>query len=128
MEGLTAFLAGPAAGHSLDYDLVGDLKGDRAVDVDARGLQSLGLGDGAGHTVEDIPVDAVGLSKALVYDADDNIVGNEPAAVHICLSLKPDGSAVFHGRPKDVSGGNGGDREHFAQDLCLSTFTCAGGA
>ena len=128
MEGLAAILAGPASGHTVDYRLVRYLDGQRTVDVDTCLLERFGLGDGSRHTVEDIAVFAVGLGEALVDDTDDDIVGNELAAFHICLSLQTDRRAVFHGRTEDVAGRNGGDREHTAQYLSLSTFTGAGSA
>ena len=128
MERLAAILAGPASGHALDYRLVRYLDRQRAVDIDTCLLKRFGLRDGSGHTVEDIAVFAVGLGKALVNDADNDIVGNELAAFHIRLSLQTYGRAVFHGSTEDIAGRNGGDREHAAQYLSLSTFTCAGSA
>ena len=85
VEGLAAFLAGPAAGHTLDDDIVGYLNGQGAVNVDARLLQSFCLGNGAGHTVENVTVCTVGLGQTLVNDTDDDIVGDELAALDIFL-------------------------------------------
>ena len=128
MEGLAAVLAGPAAGHTLDYDLVRYLDGQGAVDVDARIFKSLRLGDRAGYTVEDVSAGAVRLGETLVDYSDDDLIGNELAAFHICLGFESHGRAVFHGSTEDIAGGNGGDIKHFAQDLCLSALACAGGA
>lgn len=95
VERLAAILAGPASGHALDYRLVRYLDRQRAVDIDTCLLKRFGLRDGSGHTVEDIAVFAVGLGKALVDDADNDIVGNELAAFHIRLSLQTYGVPFF---------------------------------
>ena len=97
-------LQAAASGHALDYRLVRYLDRQRAVDIDTCLLKRLGLRDGSGHTVEDIAVFAVGLGKALVNDADNDIVGNELAAFHIRLSPQTYGRTVFHGSAEDIAG------------------------
>ena len=128
MVGGPAVDAGPAAGHSPLNLLVGDLNGDHRIELDTGLLQGLSLGDGAGHPVQDIALLAVGLGQPLGDDADDDVVRDQLAGVHILLGLQAHGGAVGHGGAEDVAGGNGGDVQLLADDLRLSAFTGARGA
>lgn len=58
------------------------------VKLDPMCLQGFGLGDGTGHTVQDITAGAVGLGQPLLNDADDDLVGNQLAGIHIGLGLQ----------------------------------------
>ena len=69
-----------------------------------------------------------GLSQALGHDADDDLVGDQLARVHIGLGLQPDGRAVLDGGAEDVAGGDGGDAQLGTEDLSLGAFAGAGGA
>jgi len=51
VEGRAALAAHLAAGHPLLDLLIGDLQGEDPVEPDARGVQGLSLGDGAGHPI-----------------------------------------------------------------------------
>ena len=92
---------------------------------DAGLLQGLGLGDGAGHPVQDIAVGAVGLGQPLHHDADDHSVRDQLASVHIALGLEPHGRAVLHGRAQDVPGGDGGDAQLLTEDRRLGALSGA---
>ena len=104
-----AALAHTPAAHTSHDLLVGDLDGDDGVEPDTCFLQSLSLGDGAGHAVQDVAIRAVGLLQTLVDDADDDLIGDELAGVHVRLGLKAGGRTVLDGGAQDIAGGNGGD-------------------
>ena len=87
MVGRAAVLADPAAGHAL-FDLpIGDLDGHHMVKGHACLGQSLGLANGAGHSVQDEAPGAVRLLQPLGNDADDNGIGDQLARIHIGLGL-----------------------------------------
>ena len=98
VEGRAALAAHLAAGHPLLDLLIGDLQGEDPVEPDARGVQGLSLGDGAGHPIQDEARRAVGLCDALCHDLDDHFVGNQLARIHEGLGLEPDRSALLNGR------------------------------
>ena len=125
MVGGAAAGADPAAAHALHDLLIGDLDGDHGVEGDARLLQSLGLGDRAGHAVQDEAGLAVVLGQALGDDADDHLVGDQLAGVHVLLGLQAHRRAVLHGGPEDVASGDGGDVQLLVQDLSLGALAGA---
>ena len=88
-------------------------------------LQGFGLGDGTGHTVQDITAGAVGLGQPLLNDADDDLVGNQLAGIHIGLGLQADGRTGLDGGTEDVTGGNGRDVQLTGEDLGLGAFAGA---
>ena len=98
-----AVQAGAPAGHALHDGLVVHIDGEGAVDLYASLLERFGLGDGAGHAVEDVAVGAVALGEPFLDDADDDIVGDQRAGFDVLLGLQPHGRAVFHGRAQDVA-------------------------
>ena len=114
--------------HAAEDLLLADLDGDDGVKDDARLLQGLGLGDGAGHPVQDIAVLAVVLGQALVHDADDDLIGHQSAGVDIRLGLQAGGRAVLDGGAENIAGGDGGDAQLPAEDLRLGTLPGAGSA
>ena len=61
-------------------------------------------------------------------DADDDLIGDQLAGLHVGFRLLAGGGTVFHGGPEDVASGDGGDIQLFAQDLGLCAFAGAGGA
>ena len=61
-------------------------------------------------------------------DADDDLIGDQLAGLHVGFRLLAGGGAVFHGGPEDVASGDGGDIQHFAQALSLCALAGAGGA
>ena len=123
-----AGFADTAAAHPLHDGLVRDLNRDHVVKCDPGLFQGRGLGDGAGHPVQDIAVLAVILCQPLRDDADDDVVRHQLAGVHIGLGLQAGGRAVLDSRPEDVACGNGGNAQFSAQDFCLCSLTGAGGA
>ena len=108
--------------------LVGNLNVQHAVELNTGLLQGLGLGDGAGHPVQDVALLAVRLGQALGDDADDHLVRDQLARVHVASGLESHGRAVFHGSPQDVACGNGGHVQPLAKDGGLGPLTGAGGA
>ena len=103
MVGGAAGVAEPPALHALLDLRIGDLQRQYLVKGDARLFQGFRLGDGTGHSVQNIAVPAVALSYPLRHDADDHIVRDQLARIHIALGLESHGRAVLHGRPEDVS-------------------------
>ena len=91
-------------------------------------LQGLGLGDGAGHTVEDIALRTIVLAETLVNDPDDDFIRHQLAGVNIALGLDAGGSAILDGGTQNVAGGNGGDPKLLAQDLRLGALSGTGSA
>ena len=79
------------------------------INTDALCFQGLGLGQRAGHAVQDKAVFAVGLGYPLRDDAENQLVGNQAAFVHILFCLFAQVSAVGNGLAKHVPGRNGGD-------------------
>ena len=124
----SAVLADAAAAHALHDRLIGDLNGDYVVKPDPGLLQRLSLSDGAGHAVQDIAVLAVILVQPVMDDADDDLIGDQLAGLHVGFRLLAGGGAVFHGGPEDVASGDCGDIQHFAQALSLCALAGAGGA
>ena len=61
--GGAAGVAGAPAGEPGLDDVVADLQGEDGVEVDAVALQGLGLGDGAGHPVQNEAAGTVGLGQ-----------------------------------------------------------------
>ena len=96
VEGGSAGGAHPAAAHALLDLAVGDLDGDHMVKHDAGLVQGLGLGQGAGHAVQDKALGTVGLLQPLGHDADDHGIGDQLACVHIGLGLKAHGLSLIH--------------------------------
>ena len=123
-----AVRADPAAAHALHNRLVADLQGDHAVEDDPGLLQGLGLGDGAGHAVQNVTLGTVRLFQPLGNDADDDLIGHQLPRVHEGLGLQARGSAVLHGGAEDVAGGDGGNIQLFTQDVGLCSLSGARGA
>ena len=125
MEGRAAGGADPTAAHALHNLLIGNFQGDHGVKGDARLFQGLGLGNGAGHPVQDKAVLAVRFRQAFGDHPDDNFIGHQLAGIHICLGLQANGSPVFHRSPENVAGGDGGNVELLIQNLSLGAFAGA---
>ena len=68
---------------------------DYLIDNNAHGIQSLGLRDSSGETIEDEAVLAVFLGKALTDDTDDHLVGNQLAGFDEALGLQAHFGSVF---------------------------------
>ena len=119
----TALFADAAAAHALHDHIVLDLQLQHLVDADAHSLNGLGLGNGAGHAVQDEAVGAVGLCQTLLQDADDDLIGHQCAGVHEALCLQAHLGAILHGSTQDVAGADGGDVQLCADDLGLRALT-----
>lgn len=88
MEGRAAGGADPTAAHTLHNLLIGNFQGDHGVKGDAHLFQGLGLGNGAGHPVQDKAVLAVRFRQAFGDHPDDNFIGHQLAGIHIRLGLQ----------------------------------------
>ena len=117
-----AALADTAATHTSHDLFIGDLDGHHGVEADAGLFHGLGLGDGAGHPVQNVAVGTVGLLQTLLDDADDDFIGHQAAGVHVLLGTKARGRTVFDGGAEDVAGGNGGHIELFLENVSLSAL------
>ena len=118
-----AVLADPSAAHSGDDLFIGDFDGDHSVEADTGLLHGLGLGDGAGHAVQNIAIGAIGLLPALIDDADDNLIRHQLACVHVLLGLQAGGSAVFHGCTQNVTRRDGRDIQLDLENVSLGPLT-----
>jgi len=118
-----AVLADPSAAHTGDDLFIGDFDGYHSVEADAGLLHGLGLGDGAGHAVQNITIGAVGLLQALIDDTDDDLIRHQLACVHVLFGLEAGGSAVFHGCTQNVTRGYGGDIQLDLENVSLGPLT-----
>ena len=123
-----ALAAHPAAAHAVLDLLIADLNGDHPVEGNPRLGEGLGLADGAGHPVQNEAALAVRLPDALFHHADDHIIGDQLARVHIALGLQTHRSSLLNGGTEHVAGGDSGDSQLCAEDLRLGAFSRAGGA
>ena len=90
-------------------------------------VQGLGLGDGAGHPVQNEAVDTVGLLQPLTDDADDHVIRDQLAGVHIGLGQQPGLGAFLNGGAQDIAGGDRRDAQLGTEDLSLGAFPGSGG-
>ena len=114
-----AALADTAAAHPLDDLLIRDLDGHHGVESDTCLLQRLGLGDGAGHPVQNVAIGAVRLLQTLADDADDDLIGHQLACVHVLLGLQAGGSSVLHSCTQDITGRDGGNTQRLLDNVRL---------
>ena len=125
VEGRSTVLADPAPGHALLDDRILDLDGQHMVQMNTAVIQGLGLGQRAGHAVQDVAVGAVGLRDPLCHNADDQLVGHQMTGVHAGLDLKAQRSLVLDGSAENVTGRDGRDTQLGAEDLSLRSFAGA---
>ncbi len=108
------------------------------VDEDRRGqlapealhllVERLGLAGGAREAVEDEAVLGLVALDALGDHADDHVVGDEVAAVHVLLRLAADLGLVAHGGAQDVAGRVVGQAEVGGEALALGPLARSGRA
>ena len=72
----------------------------------ARGLHRLGLRNGAREAVEEEAARAIGGLDALLHEADDDLVGDELAAIHDLLGREPERRAGLDRGAQHVAGGD----------------------
>ena len=92
-----AVLAHPPAGDAVEHDLAWDVEVDHEVERVAveDPLELLGLGQRAREAVEHEAVArADRRRRALLDDADHDLVGDELAGVHVALGLEPERGAL----------------------------------
>ena len=123
-----ALLADAAAAHPVKNHVLVHGQVQNLVDPDAHPLDGLGLGDGAGHAVQDEALGAVGLCQPLFQDADDDIIRHKAAGVHVTLGLQAHLGALLDGGPQDVAGGDGRDAQLGGEDLGLGALARTRGA
>ncbi|MCY1370720.1 hypothetical protein D9M69_578240 [compost metagenome] len=117
-----------AAAHAVDDGVERHVKFQHVVQLHAGGLHGVGLGNGAGKTVEQETVGAVRLGNAFLDQVDDEIVTDEAAGFHHGLGLYAQGGARLHGCAQHVTGGNLGDAVFLADERGLGAFASAGSA
>ena len=98
------------------------------VDTNSLGFQRFGLGQRAGHAVQNEAVCAVALSHAVGNDAEDQLIRDKRAFVHVLLGLFSQLRAVGHSLTEHVPGRNGGNGELLNKKLCLCSLSGAGSA
>ena len=128
MVACAARLADAAAAHPVKDHVLVHRQVQHLVDADAHLLDGLGLGDGAGHAVQDKALGAVGLGQPLLQDADDDVVRHKAAGVHVALGLQAHLGAVLDGGAQDVAGGDCRDAQLGGEDLGLGALARTRGA
>ncbi len=88
--------AGDAAHDLLVGHLEQERGGERAPELGERLVERLGLGDRAREAVQDEAVGGLGALDLLEDHADDHLVGDELAAVHVALGLLAQVGARLH--------------------------------
>src|SRR3954451_1446259 len=102
--------------------------GEAAVDLLQRGVERLGLLVRAWEAVEEEAVLGVGLGEPVEDHADDDLVGDQVAAVHVLLGLLAEVRAVLDGLAQHVARGDVGEREVLLEALGLGALARAGRA
>ena len=125
MIGRAAFRADAPSGHALFDSLVGYFDVNDLVDLDSHILQSLCLGNGAREAVQNEAALAVIFGKALLDDADDNIVRNKFAGLDIGLGLNAHLSAIGKCFANDITSGDGRNAVGIGDALSLGAFAGA---
>ena len=95
------------------------------IELDTGCLKSFRLRDRAGHTVEDVALFAVRLSQTLFDDADNDLIGNQMAFVHIGLGLHSGGGTFLNRRTENITGGDCRDPKLTGDDSGLCAFAGA---
>jgi hypothetical protein len=90
-----------------------------------RGLQGLGLREGARKPVQDEAAPRVALRDPLAHERHDQVVRHELALLHHRLRLEAERGLLPHGVPKDVARGDGGNPQPLREELCLGSLAAA---
>ena len=112
--------------HALDDFGIGHGDFDHRVNGHAGRLQGFGLRDGAGKAIEQKSAAAIRLGNPFPDQGDDDVVGDQCAAVHHLLDLFSQRRAGLHGRPQHVARGDLRDREGVANELRLGALARPG--
>ncbi len=72
-------------------------------------VQGFGLGDGARKAVQNKAFLGIGLLEAILDNADDHLVRDQLAGVHVFLGFFAHFGPLFHRGAQDIAGGNLGD-------------------
>ena len=128
MVACAALCAHPAPGHPGLDGAVLHLDVNTVVDFHAFRFQGLGLGQGAGHPVQDEAVCAVALGDPVSDDAQDQLVRDQRALVHVLLCFFTKLRTIGDCLPEHVPGRDGGNAELLCQQLCLCSLSGAGRA
>ena len=93
---------------------------------EAGGLHCIGLGDGAGETIEQEAVGAVGLRDALLDQVDDQVVTDQTTGLHHGLGLQAQGGAGLDRGAQHVAGRDLRDAVFLADEGGLRAFAGTG--
>ena len=85
-------------------------------------VEGLGLLDAPGKAVEDEAFRDVVGQKSLLYNANRDLVGNQPAGLYEFLSLSPQCGSPADRPAEDVSGGDRGDVLLLREPGCLGAL------
>ena len=88
MVGAATGGVGAAAAHAFDDGFEGHINFQYVVQFDAGSLHGIGLGNGAGETVEEETLGAVGLGNALFDQIDDQLIADQGASLHHGIGLQ----------------------------------------
>ena len=124
--GGVALGAGTAACHTMDDGFIGHFDGQSHIDA-ADGVKNLGLRHGAGEAIEDGAVLAVVRGQLFFHQSDDQLIGNQLAAVHIGLCLLTKLRPLGDGLAQKVARGDHGNLQRSFDEIRLRAFTGTGG-
>ncbi len=132
VEDVAALGAGAPPTEPADDLVVGDVDQQHRVDDPAQlrqlGVECLGLGHGARKAVEDEAVERLRGVDPLDDHADDHLVGDQVAAIHVLLRGPAQLGLVAHRGTEDVAGGVVGQAQVFLQPLALGALSRPGRA
>src|SRR4026209_2624243 len=115
----------PAPAHAGDDLLVGHVDLEHVIDPYITPLHGFGLRDGAREAIEEIALRAVTMAKALLDQADDDVVGDQLPGIHYFSSFNTQRRRRCACGAQDVAGGDLRDAELLADEIRLRAFAGA---
>ena len=132
VEDVAVLLAGPPPAQPANHLVVVDVdqqdSGQPPVELGETRRQCLRLGLGAREAVEDEAVGRLGGVDPLGDHADDHLVGDQVAAIHVLLRGAAQLGLVADRRPQDVPGRVVRQPQVFVKALPLGSLAAAGRA
>ncbi|MNT08490.1 hypothetical protein D3C72_1432340 [compost metagenome] len=114
-----------AAAHALDDGVERHVDLQHVVDGHAGFLHRLGLRNGAREAIEQIALFAVAVLKTVLHQADNDVIGHQPARVHHLLGFDAQRRTGLHRGAQHVARGDLRNAELFADELGLRAFAGA---
>src|SRR5699024_7494239 len=131
-DGFLVVIGAATSQHALDDDVIGDLEVEHAIQalvvLGQQVVEDLGLFYRARESVEQEAVGGIVLRQAIFDHARGDVGWHELSGVHVAFSFYSQRGAFANVRAEEVSGGDVGNVQLFAEDCCLSTFASTGRA